>query len=79
MFKEDEWFANFLRTLDFFRSVLDTNTTAVLGFAPFDMFRKGPMETGLRAPSSAELTQLSAQDESASTLRSEPTETGGGE
>lgn len=79
-FKEDEWFANFLRTLDFFRSVLDTNTTAVLGFSPFDMFRKGPMETALRAPSPAELTRLSAaDDESASMLRLEPTEAGGGE
>jgi len=50
MFKEDEWFANFLRTLDFLKDTLDVNTTVFLDSAPFDMFRKGPLESKLEIP-----------------------------
>jgi len=50
MFREDEWFANFLRTLDFLVATLDKNTTVFLDQAPFDMFRKGPFESELSVP-----------------------------
>ncbi|UCG34478.1 MAG: protease modulator HflC [Phycisphaerales bacterium] len=50
MFKEDEWFANFLRTLDFLVATLDKNTTVFLDSAPFDMFQKGPLESKLNVP-----------------------------
>ena len=56
MFKEDEWFANFLRTLDFLVETLDANTTVFLDDTlPFDMFKKGPSGTQLQAPAPAEL------------------------
>ena len=55
MFKEDEWFANFLRTLDFLVATLDENTTVFMDTAPFDMFQKGPFGSELRVPSAEEL------------------------
>jgi membrane protease subunit HflC len=55
MFKEDEWFANFLRTLDFLVATLDKNTTVFLDSEPFDMFRKGPLESELKVPAPEQL------------------------
>ena len=54
-FKEDEWFANFLRTLDFLVASLDKNTTVFLDSAPFDMFQKGPLGSKLEVPAQEQL------------------------
>jgi membrane protease subunit HflC len=54
-FKEDEWFANYLRSLDFLRATLDKNTTIFLDGPPFDMFRQGPQNVTLEAPAVSEM------------------------
>jgi membrane protease subunit HflC len=57
MFKEDEWFANFLRTLDFLKGTLDVNTTVFLDSVPFDMFRKGPFGSKLEVPPPSQMPE----------------------
>ena len=63
MFKEDEWFANFLRTLDFLVTVLDKNTTMIMDTAPFDMFHKGPFASELKVPAPEQLPQAQANED----------------
>jgi membrane protease subunit HflC len=41
-FEQDQQFALFLRTLDFFKKTLSEHTTVFLDRPPFDMFRTGP-------------------------------------